>query len=294
MTLFHNSLNPSDIHHPFSFIFQDSQERLSASVSLSDLWKFSLQVNNQSLWWLISVEPTIWVNILIEGSRTLPSGPAGGALRGSFPNPQINDNSHSHTPGVTIPPYPTSLPPSGPAGGDLQGTFPNPSLNSTGISPGTYTYPSSITFDAKGRAIQVVSGSPPAQNNNNNNTPVNFNNVVLTGSPITPTPPFGTSTNKVANTEFVSHSTQHESLGLSSSLTIQEGFQKVIYGSYEVAGSLFVAGSLIIDDYSSNDLQPDFLPVNTKLTVPLHYQKLISGPYFLNGTLEVYGLFRII
>ena len=51
-----------------------------------------------------------------------PSGPAGGVLAGSFPNP-------SFAPGTT-------LPPSGPAGGVLAGSFPNPSI-ATGALQGT-------------------------------------------------------------------------------------------------------------------------------------------------------------
>ncbi len=91
------------------------------------------------------VDHTTWFEVPIT---VLANGPGGAVANNANVAVQFQRGTGS-----------TSSPPSGPAGGSLAGTYPNPTLAATTVSAGTYGDKynvAKVTVNAEGRVTQVV------------------------------------------------------------------------------------------------------------------------------------------
>jgi hypothetical protein len=286
----HKDIPVNEIHGLVNWVFTTPSARLAQPVISSDINKLAFESSTGSFYFLLNTIPT-WVKLITAGDSTSPNGLAGGGLSGSYPNPIVNNDGHTHTPGVSIPIYPSTLPPSGNAGGDLTGTYPNPTLKTTGVVAGTYGR-ATVSVDSKGRVTAITANAAPAVT-----TPFpGFNNVTLTGTAQTTNIPYNDNSLKIATSKYVTQGQiRKEELPLGESLIIEANNQKVIESNYRVGGILTVRGTLHLKGGTGNDVTANFHPKNARLLhIPRDYFKIVCSGYKISSPISIHGILKII
>ena len=147
---------PAEMRHlPYQWEVDNIDQAMLLTVSQQEIGGLLYSHVEKQIYQLVDTAPT-FRKITLEGDTSFLDEAIGGDLSGTIRSPRVLQDSHVHTPGLSIPSYPTTLPPSGPVGGDAEGNFPNIYLKLTGVNEGTYTSPT-LTVDAKGRITNCSS-----------------------------------------------------------------------------------------------------------------------------------------
>ena len=147
---------PANMRHlPYQWEVENIDQVQTLDVTQQEIGGLLYSQVEKQIYQLMDTAPT-FRKLVLEGDTSFLDEAIGGDLSGTLRSPRVLQDSHVHTPGVSIPSYPTTLPPSGPVGGDAEGNFPNVYFKATGVNAGTYTSPT-LTVDAKGRILSCSS-----------------------------------------------------------------------------------------------------------------------------------------